>query len=430
MIFYYDLSDNRFRTYNTKTKEFETVNRLPYKDEYVYYVFKDAIYGGDDGMLKFIEDFDMWCKELKECTKIIDYKRFRCHQGAITLIVKKLCPHFDKFGEIDSIESKWLEKCSKSYLHTLTTKGIIDCYGYDFKAFYLSIMGMKDLNYDIPLHKGSEQCLKSLDFYKLDVGMYRVKITSSDKRFLFQYSKDNIYTNISLYYAFKCQRNGLNIDIELIQDDEPNAYIYGKTMKDGIHSSRYMFGNLYDTMMIAKQKYPKNKLVKFLCSSIWGHICEFNTKNLTMDEIIEKDLFVTKDANNLEADYYIRKFTGKYYELVDQKKIYKHNCARFKPFLLSMGRVISANVASLYIDDVVRIHTDGLVFSKQHDDIMTKFKSYPTLLPEAKTTGMIDWVHTNDYYNMTLDEKHGKYKSSMEVQLEQLQMFHKQLPTF
>jgi hypothetical protein len=421
MIFYYKKNDNSFRIYDTDKKQFETVDKLTFGKGNIYYVFKG--YDSDEKILEFIDKFHIWCKELKESTKI-DYKRFKSHIGAIPLIVKNLCKHFDEFEDIDQIESGWLEKCCKSYQHILTKKGISNCYGYDFKAFYLSIMGMPSLHYDIPVHKGREHTLTSLNFYKLDIGMYHVKITSNDKRFLFHYSQHNVYTNISLYYAYKCKMNGLDVSIELVQDDQPNAYLYGRTTKEGVHSSRYMFGYLYDTLMLAKCKYPKNGLVKFICSAIWGHLSEFNTKNFTLDEIIEQDLDVVSDKHNKNADYYIEDFNGKYYKCVNIKKIYKYNCARMKPFLLSMGRNISSNVASLYIDDVVRIHTDGLVFSKQHDDIMTRFKTYPELLPEDKTTGLIDWAQENDYFNLTLNEKHGKYKYSKENQYKQLQIFH------
>lgn len=409
MKFYYKKGD-QFRVYDCNTKEFETINRLPY-DCKTFYVFSD--YGSDEGILQFINDFKQWNNELKEVTKI-DYLKYNSHQGAIPLIVKKLCKHFDKFDDTDVVEALWIEKCNNAGLQILKQEGKQECYGYDFKAFYLSIMGKKELNYDIPLKRGKEIILSELNFYKLDVGMYRVKITSDDNKFIFGYSKHDIYTNISIYYAFKCQRNGLNIKIELIQDGKPNAYIYGKTTKEGVHSSRYMFGNMYDVLMEVKTKYPKNKLVKFICSSIWGHIVKFNTKNMSMDEIIKEDIYCSTEITNNKADYWIRDCTGTYYELVSMKNPYKFNVGRIKPFLLSMGRVISANVASLYIDDLVRVQTDGFVFTKPHDDIISKFKTYPTLLNDDKTTGLIDWKHVNGYYNYTTKEQHGRIKLNNE----------------
>jgi hypothetical protein len=83
-----------------------------------------------------------------------------------------------------------------------------------------------------------------------------------------------------LYQAFKCKNQGENITIELVQDGKPNAYLYGKTEKDGIHKASYYFKRLYKKLMECKDRFPKNQLVKFICSSLWGHSCQFNVKML------------------------------------------------------------------------------------------------------------------------------------------------------
>jgi hypothetical protein len=81
------------------------------------------------------------------------------------------------------------------------------------------------------------------------VGMYHVKIKSSDPTFIFGYSKDNVYANTCLYQAFKCKNEGKDITIELIQDGQPNAYLYGKKEKDGIHKASYYFKRLYKKLI-------------------------------------------------------------------------------------------------------------------------------------------------------------------------------------
>jgi hypothetical protein len=44
----------------------------------------------------------------------------------------------------------------------------------------------------------------------------------------------------------------------------------------------------------------------------------------------------------------------------------------------------------LYPEDLVRVHTDGIVFDRKHEDVMTHFKTYPDFFPEKKSTGLID----------------------------------------
>jgi hypothetical protein len=406
MRFYYEKIDG-YRIYDTETTKFTTVSKVPY-DKNIYYVFEG--YASDEGVLRFINDFGRWVEEIKSETKI-DYFKLKSHEVAIPMMCKFMCPRLNECEEIDVTEAQWMEKCNNSGIQLMLQKGKNECYGYDFKAFYLSMMGKNDLHLDIPIKCGKEQTLKELDYKNLKVGMYHVKITSDDKRFLFAYSADNVYTNITLYHAFKCKQSGMNVTIELIQDDKPNAYIYGTLAKDGIHKSGYLFQNLYDKLIQLKISYPKNKLVKFICSSIWGHICRFNVKYYSLDKVIDDDIDCTMDKENKNADYWIRNFDGDMYELVSIKRPYKYNVARIKPFLLSKGQVITANVASLHIDDVVRLHTDGIVFNKKHDDVMTKFKTYPQLIAEEKTSGLIDWQSVNSYYNFTTKESHGKYKA-------------------
>src|SRR5690554_1247257 len=139
MIFFYKIRNNTFRTYDTQTKEFETIDRPPYNaTNHIYYVFDE--YGSDEGILQFITDFTKWVHELKEGLGI-NYFTFKNHPGAIPLIVKKFCPHLDEFEDIDMLENSWIQKCNESSIQVLRKKGISGCFGYDFKAFYLSIMG-------------------------------------------------------------------------------------------------------------------------------------------------------------------------------------------------------------------------------------------------------------------------------------------------
>jgi hypothetical protein len=404
--FYYQSGDN-YRVYDTTTNKYETVNSLTYKNTANFYIFNDYE-SNDNGLKLFARHFRDWSEEINASIKF-DYSKCKDHASAIRQICVYNCPRLEEFEDIDVKEFAWIERCNNGGLQILLNKEKQQCYGYDFKACYLSILGKEELRFDIPSKKGKECMLSDLgNMYKLKVGYYRVKITSDDKRFLFAYSKENVYTNISLYYAFKCKKDGLNVNIELIQDGQFNAYIYGSTAKEGIHASSYVFNKLYEKLMTLKYKYPKNQLVKFIASSLWGKIAEFKKRFLSMDQIIEHDISCSHDIYDEEADYWIRSFDASY-ELIKKKKPYANNCARIKAFLTSKAREIIANVGMLHIDDVVRIHTDSVTFNQRHDDVMTKFKSYPDLIPEDKITGLIKFQSVNSYYNFTKNEKHGKF---------------------
>jgi hypothetical protein len=81
------------------------------------------------------------------------------------------------------------------------------------------------------------------------------------------------------------------------------------------------------------------------------------------------------------------------YKLQSMIQPYKYNF-RLKSFLTAYGRVQIAEVSQSFVDHVVRIHTDGIVFNK---DVKVDFEN---LIREAKSTGLIRWENPNKYSNL------------------------------
>jgi hypothetical protein len=79
--------------------------------------------------------------------------------------------------------------------------------------------------------------------------------------------------------ALRAQKRGMeyqkkhNTNIVLIQNGEPDAYLYRK--KDLV-IGKYIFGEWYDTIMALKEEMKKEKennlLLKHLLSSCWAFI--------------------------------------------------------------------------------------------------------------------------------------------------------------
>ena len=61
----------------------------------------------------------------------------------------------------------------------------------------------------------------------MDAGFYHVAITCDNDHFrkMLGFSKDNVYLKESLQFAMK-HADDYDVTIELIHDDEPNAYLY------------------------------------------------------------------------------------------------------------------------------------------------------------------------------------------------------------
>ena len=202
---------------------------------------------------------------------------------------------------------------------------------------------------------------------------------------LFAFSPEHVYNNISLDHAIELKEE-FDFNIELIIDDEPNAYIY----PSGKRASS-VFGKWFDSLMNIKIKFPKNKLIKHLMSSLWGSLSRGNNIIKTWKEIEEEGLSVGigNDFDYKIADY-VRTDEKEYYKLQCMNQPYKHNF-RLKSFLTSYGRVKIAEVIMKDIDSVLRVHTDGVVFNKE---MKLDFKR---LVAEDKTTGQINWLGVNNY---------------------------------
>ena len=413
-IVFYKMKGSKARTYNPNTTEYKTVD---YYDIFKSYKKRYEMFNGystnDEGLIKFAIDFEEWVNQIKtsEVYKF-DYFKHGSHHLNIVELFKKMCHQkYEHFEDIDTIEFEFIEACNNAGL-TYVEKGKHQCYGYDFKLTYPSIL-TTDYFY-IPTKRGQLQTLKELPKFFENYGYYKVKVMSNDKRFnkIWNYSTKNTYTNISLAFALRCQKLGYDVKMTLI--DEPNnAYIYGEKgsikSKSGVIRSSTVFHKWFNPLSNLRDSLPKNKLVKMLMSSLGGRLFQLNRKFKTMDEINKDDLnaSVNYDTN---YDYFIRdvheskKRGTNLYELIDTKSFYKFNLARIKPFLLSKSRAIIGAVALDYIDDVVRIHTDNVTFNKQHDDVMIKHtnkREIIRLVKEEKTTGLIKFRGVSCYKHYT-----------------------------
>ena len=363
----------------------ETLKLLPLGNKCHSFHLFQGYEATDEGLVKYKADFDKWCNELLNNSVLdIDYKKNYSHHSSVEMTFKRLCVgKYEPFEDIDRTEARWIESTHNGGL-TYCTPETHQSFGYDFSSFYPR--NMADYNFIFPTKKGKEQFITELpDDFKL--GFYRVKITSDHKHAtkLFSFSKNNVYTNITLKHAQELC-DDYNFKMELIVDDKPNAYIYDKGIKG--HS---VFGTWLNKLLLIKKQFPKNKLVKHLLSSVWGTLTRYNkiTKKYEDIEAEKLKICLTDKADYKILDY-IWTNDQEFYTLQCMDKPYKMNF-RLKSFLTAFGRVKTARIAEEDLDSCVRIHTDCVIFNKE-----MKFY-FDHLLPEEKTTGLINWINVNNY---------------------------------
>lgn len=365
-------------------------------------------------LILFRKDFNKWVDEIKSMYNednynYFDAKKYYNNHLMIKCFFSKYSSKKIKSLNIDDItktECIYQEQCYNAGIIQLFKQGLSDCYGYDFSGYYQNIMGNKDFEVYFPIKSGKEYKYtfeEILTMYqknknkelkdKLPFGYYRIKIKSShpDVLKVFTFSTNNCYTHISLIFALQ-YRNLYKFEFEMI-DEEYNVYLYHK--KSLIKSSD-LFGEWFEQLSVFKKAFPKNKLIKYLGSSLWGRIIQFNRQFLTIDEVMDRE-DISSDINGSKPYYIKEHHNDKSIEIVNKSNMYKMpNLARIKSFLTAFTRdyVARTIIKEKIHDKIIRIHTDGLVLSEQHNFTLD-YKP----IPEDKTTGKIYWKSTNTYFH-------------------------------
>ena len=242
----------------------------------------------------------------------------------------------------------------------------------------------------IPDKKGYEIILDTFPLSKnLKYGYYHVEIKSSNKnaKKVFSFNNNNVYNCYDVLFALR-NRHLYDFEIELVHDGEPNAYVY-----DSVVKTSKMFGRWYKTLVALKTKFPDNKLIKQLGSSLWGILSQTATMDVQRANLIKENYLangyqlekkiVYGDPND-ELNY------KEYYRLFQIDKPYQYNI-RLKGFLNAYTRTQTAKLAELDIDNVIRIHTDCVSFKKPQTVDTTILKL------EDKSSGLIQWNNVNNY---------------------------------
>jgi hypothetical protein len=391
------LRDNQYKTYKPATNQFSIIDYQSFESIEKQYEIMQGYDDTDEGIIRFYIDFKKWNDEIFQ-QKSIDSKSF-FDINSYTMYYNNNCAvietlyrnsnkdifDFKKCTDIITYkESLWIENCHNGGLCYCKNGTYEKCYGVDFKGFYPKLLGSKEYDLQIPIKGGSTYKLNSLDENNLKFGFYRVKIECFNPDFLkiFKFSSHNIYTHYSLAYAFKYQTH-FNIKIELIMDVEFNAYLYND---NDLRYTNEIFDKWYNRLMILKNKYPKNKLVKHLLSSSWGGVSSKNKIYKKDEELGEFDWDTVDNGSN---EYILCECSNddsnEYNTLIDVKKIYNYQI-RLKPFLLSYSRNVMGHIAfNNSFDKIIRIYCDNICYSEKVDC------NDKNMFFEEKTSGNINW---------------------------------------
>ena len=231
-------------------------------------------------------------------------------------------------------------------------------YSADFKSFYPGIL--TDKTFMFPVKQGQLKTLTEDEFLAyefLPFGLYRVNIERSQFkkiRVLFRYNQhSDFYTHTDIRVA-----RSLNLNVTLICDEEPNALIYQR--------SDCLTGSQVFAPFVNKVFKIKNKKVfgaNPILQSLWGILCQKN-KIVMWAMQNNKEIVVFPDNRIEKIEVH---GDDALLKMVNKAKAFKTNWARLGPFLLAKGRERMAKKIMNYADDVVRLHTDGVITKNKMD---------------------------------------------------------------
>lgn len=390
---YFKQEDNKYRVYDPYTNygTFRTVEHKEYRQIKKHYKLFAGYEASDEGLKAYYKDFKVWNQEL------INW--YNVHKSHLTWFYFKdsndlnIIETFYNYSKrvydfksntydiITYRESSYFEKCNNGGL-MYCEPGTHFSYGYDYNSFFPRLLGQSKFKLQIPLNKGKEYKLTSLDYNNIKFGFYNVKIECDNKAFFFNYSKDNMYTHYSLLDAIKYQQR-FNIKIELVNNSKYNAYLYEDS--DLIYTHQ-IFGSWFNELNAFKQKHPKNKLIKQLMSSLWGSLSKKNITYVKEEDMGDYDYgFTEQDGREYIWTSCNNNLQNEYYTLIKREQPYKYNI-RLKPFLLSYCRSVMTDIAyKNHPEDIIRIMVDNICFN---NDVPFNVED---MHPEDKSTGLINF---------------------------------------
>ena len=424
--------ENEYRVLSSETNIITTMKYAEWFKLQRKFFLMDGYDATDESLFKFAEDFKQYVAELK--TNKIYKLDILFYYGGLNTIVKQVFKRFAKgryedHEPISKVEKQWSNACYNSglmYCDDDIGDEYIESHTYDYNSMYPRVMASD--KFYIPKKQGKEHYLKSLPkITDIQVGYYHVKITCEDNNFkkLFAFSKKNVYADRSLYQAMKYQ-DEFNVKIKLVDNVKYNAYLYDE---ECLTNAKRIFGKWFKIMSALKKEFPKNKIIKFLGSSLHGQLQAkhliFKTPKQITDEKL--DVGINDSHRYVIVNHKIYGTYGKpdykeYYELHDTETPTEFNI-RLGAFLTAYVRNKTSRLVTGHVffgkdiirnklhdlDTVIRIHTDAVTFTEPMDHL----DDVDDLKKESKSSGKIKWKNVNTYFKKCVKCKIGVKNSEI-----------------
>lgn len=260
-------------------------------------------------------------------------------------------------------EDVWISNAMSSGMMYVNTGDYTDVVEYDVNSMYPALMTIVDFI----TRKGRFSTVSRIPKLKLSdiYSIYRCHIVGFDNR-LFQGNRNGYYCGLDIITA---QQEGY--DIKLVQDGEPNCLFYDENTRI---SGDEVFGKFVRDLY--KLKTKNVKLAKSVINCLWGKLASKNIGEIYTNNPHNNyvdDVSLIKKIQCISFDSGMPEYKIKVYK--SQKRM-QFRYSRFVPFLLARGRRKMYKFIRQHKEHVVRVHTDGAIFTKPIDGIKSSNKLY------------------------------------------------------
>ena len=333
----------------------------------------------DEGLREYYHNFWQWCKEINKEIKLygrqFDYYSMKYENCIPVEVLKEYgnIPDSKKVESVDAEEYFIQQSCYNAGLiyGKKQDKTAKEYHGYDFDQFFPNMLAnLYGTELYIPLKRGKLRKMNKPIFdeegkqiLKIKYGYYKVKICSNEKHIckLFAFSKYDWYCSISINHALELKRNGYDIKFGIVE----KAYLY---KKKHMISTGDIFKDWNETIRQLRWKYPDNKLLKYIHSSIHGQLSYTEKKEVHMfgEDADEQIKQLTKDgylwhSETSDSNIYVKPEGKQGFEFGQRIMPWLNAMARYK-----MHKIIKQlplkNVKRIYIDSVIL--TEAIPYGK------------------------------------------------------------------
>lgn len=380
-VFSYEINNNEAIIYNGKVQTIttEALNKMLRNRKYIM-----LLHNKNKTLEKTRDEFIKNADELKEITnEYVNLYKYRYPNEKFKDMLKKLSNNMTEPDSIRQLEGNYINHCYTGGL-TYAKKGYSGCgVCYDANSWYPNCIINKNFNF--PIREGkfiyiSDKEFQNLKYFKY--GIYHCNIQNPNNENVskqFKFMNNNYYTHYDLTRAKE-----LNLKMNIIEDNESNFLYYDKECLVKGHKLFSKYINYFYELKKNGLKGAK----EFLNSFIGG----LSQKRRHTEYIRDNQKFKCNDTDKIDTITRQKKLW--IFKTNNKIEMYASNYARSGCFVNSYARLKMSRIIEPYVNELVRIHTDGFILTKKATNLtigeeMGEFK--------IEKEGNVNIIHVNKY---------------------------------